>query len=430
MHEQERVEKLNKLYLLSIPACIMGSVWSYDSLWFVAISMSICFLLQFSIVLHHLGRYQAANLYANLVFCILCSVLGIAFNGKTGTENYLFVGMFTIQIQYYLQKVHWRIGLSIMVFVLFTAVKVLNWFEHPHLPIPSLWYVINIQNIVTIFFLLAYSMHEYITLISHYQQTIESQNLRLAQKQEDLIASNQIKDQLFAIIGHDLSKPIASVKGMIMLLTEKLLTPEEEAKYLNLLMGLLDSTDLTLKNLLDWGLQQNKNTQKEMISVYAEVIQNMELLQAIAAQKNIALLNTVSPKAYIYADKHQFSFVLRNLIANALKFTHVGGQVSIACESVTNDWIISVQDNGVGIKSENIAKLFSLEKRFTTRGTAKEIGTGLGLPLCKQFIENNDGHLQILSTEGEGSIFSFTIPKLNEEGINYDKVQAIERFGK
>lgn len=413
LHEQEQIVKLNKLYLLTIPACIMGSVWSYDSIWFFAISMSVCVFMQFAIVLHHWGKYQTANIYANLVFNLLCSILAIAFSGKTGTENYLFVAIFTIQLQYHFKENYWRIILSVLVFLLFTTVKIVNfnWPDHPHLPIPSLWYIIHVQNIATIFFLFIYLIREYITLLEHYQLTIQAQNEVLANKQQELIASNQVKDQLFAIIGHDLSKPIASVKGMIMLITQKLLTPEQETKYLNQLTNLLDSTDLTLKNLLDWGLQQNKIAQRETLSIYHELVQNFELLQAIAIQKNIVLQNEVHIDAYIFADKHQFAFILRNLIANALKFTHLGGKITVFSVSEESYWKISVQDNGIGIKAEDITKLFSMENRFTTRGTAKEVGTGLGLPLCKQFIENNGGVLTIISEEGKGSIFSFTMPK-------------------
>lgn len=411
LQEQERIAKLNKLYLLTIPACIMGSVWSLDSLWFPVLSMSIAVLMQVAILFHHWGWYQTANVYSNVMFNVICTILAIGFNGTTGTENYHFVAIFTIQLQFHLQKIRWRIILSIMVFLSFVLIKVVNWFDHPHFPTPHFWYVINVQNIVTIFFLLMFIMHEYISLIAHYQTKIELQNKVLAEKQSELIATNKVKDQLFAIIGHDLNKPIASIKGMIVLLTQKLLSPEQELKYLNQLTGLLDSTDLTLKNLLDWGLQQNKETQKEKIAVYNEVVHNIDLLQTIATQKNIALINQTAQNLVVYADKHQFAFILRNLIANALKFTEVGGTVRIYTSLTDNDYCnIAVQDNGVGIKESSLAKLFSLEKRFTTKGTAKEVGTGLGLPLCKQFVENNGGELSIVSEEGKGSTFSFTVP--------------------
>lgn len=411
LHEQERISKLNKLYLLSIPACIMGAAWSFDSLWFATITMTIAVLMQVAILFHHWGWYQTANIYTNIMFNVFCTIIAIGFNGKTGTENYHFVAIFTIQLQFHLQKIRWRIILSIMVFLSFVLVKVINWFDHPHFPIPQFWYVINVQNIVTIFFLLMFIMHEYITLIEHYQAKIELQNKVLAEKQSELIATNQVKDQLFAIIGHDLNKPLASIKGMIMLLTQKLLTPEQEIKYLNQLTGLLDSTDLTLKNLLDWGLQQNKKSQKENICVYREVLQNIDLLQTIATQKNITLINQTSPDLCVYADKNQLSFILRNLIANAVKFTEIGGTIRVYTSLLDDKYCnISIEDNGVGIKESSLSKLFSLEKRFTTKGTAKESGTGLGLPLCKQFVENNGGKLSIVSEEGKGSTFSFTMP--------------------
>lgn len=417
LHEQDRVLKLNKLYLLTIPACIMGSVWSYDSLWFVAISLSICLLMQLAIVMHHFGYYQTANIYSNLVFNVICTVLAFAFNGKTGTENYLFVSIFTIQVQFYRQKGYLRFVLSGIVFLLFLGVKIANCSEHSHLPIPSLWYIIYVQNICVIFFLLMFLMHEYMSMITHYQEKIEDQNEILAKKQTELIVSNQVKDQLFAIIGHDLSKPIASVKGIITLLTQKLLTPEQEIKYLNLLTNLLNSTDLTLKNLLDWGLQQNKLSDRATLSIHQEVEQNIELLSAIANQKNIEINNLVEKEAFVFVDKYQFSFILRNLIANGLKFTHPNGKIQISTEDLGESWLISVEDNGVGMSEEQIDKLFNMEKRYTTQGTAKEIGTGLGLPLCKQFVENQLGVLKISSEVSKGSTFAFTMPK-REDGAS------------
>lgn len=414
LHEQDRVRKLNKLYLLTIPACIIGSAWSYDSLWFVAISMSICILMQLAIVMHYFGYYQTANIYSNLVFNVICTVLAFAFNGKTGTENYLFVSIFTIQVQFYRQKSYLRFLLSGTVFLLFLVVKIANWSEHTHLPIPSLWYIIFIQNTCVIFFLLMFLMHEYMSMITHYQEKIEVQNEVLAKKQTELIVSNQVKDQLFAIIGHDLSKPIASVKGIITLLTQKLLTAEQELKYLNLLTNLLNSTDLTLKNLLDWGLQQNKLSDRATLYIHQEVAQNIELLSAIANQKNIEIHNLVQKEAFVFVDKYQFSFILRNLIANGLKFTHPNGKIHVFTEDLGKYWLIRVQDNGVGMSEEQIGKLFSLEKRYTTQGTGKEIGTGLGLPLCKQFIENQSGSLTIVSEPGKGSTFAFTMPKQAE----------------
>jgi signal transduction histidine kinase len=411
LHEKERITKLNKLYLLTIPACIMGSVWSFDSLWFLGISMSICFFMQFCLVFHYLGWYKFANIYANLIFNILCFVLAICFNGVTGTENYLFVDIIAIQMQYHKSKGNERIVLSIIVFLLYLLIKIINWSPHAHLPIPKYAFIILMQNIVTIFFLIMYLMHEYLTLIQNYQSEIERQNQTLALQKAELISTNQLKDQLFSIIGHDLNKPLASVKGMIGLMSEDLLTKEQQKKYLNQLTKLLDITDLTLKNLLDWGLHHDNAIQTEDFEIYPAIIQNIQLLSQIAQEKHISIHNEVDTNIKVLADPHHFSFILRNLIANALKFTHKGGKIVISAKTQGDFWEISVKDNGIGINAMYLDKLFNLEKRFSTLGTERESGTGLGLPLCKQFVIENGGNLSIVSEEGKGSIFSFTLPK-------------------
>ncbi|MFN0202123.1 MAG: sensor histidine kinase [Bacteroidia bacterium] len=405
MHEQERIIKLNKVYLLTIPACILGSLWSFDSLWFVAISLSISLFMQVSLLFHHLGWYKTANLYANITFDVLCSVLAIAFNGTTGTENYLFVSIFTVQMQYHFRKDISRSMLCIIIFALFVLVKIINHFPHPSLPIPQYAFVIYIQNVITIFFLILFLMHEYQTLVENYQQKIEEQNNVLAVKKLALETSNHVKDKLFSIIGHDLKKPLASVRGMITLLSQKLLSPEQEEKSLQQLLVLLDASDLTLKNLLDWGIEQQSEGKREAVDVYEYAEQNCQLYQSVAEQKNIRLLNHIPQGLYVSMNRHQLDFILRNLINNALKFTHLDGEVRIYIEDRDDQWAIAVADNGIGIKEEYLDKLFNLSKRFTTKGTAKESGTGLGLPLCKQFIEDNKGQLLIQSEEGKGSIF-------------------------
>lgn len=412
-HEKERIIKLNKLYLLTIPACIMGSVWSFDSLWFVVISMSICVFMQFCLLFHYLGWYRFANFYANLVFNLLCSVLAIVFNGATGTENYLFVDIIAIQLQYHKSKGNERIVLSIIVFVLYVLIKLINWFPHFSLPIPKYALVILMQNIVTIFLLIMYLMQEYLTLIQNYQSEIETQNRVLATQKTELIATNQLKDQLFSIIGHDLNKPLVSIKGILNLISEDFLTKDEQQKYLNQLTKMLDITGLTLKNLLDWGLHHNKALQTEIVSIYPSVQQNIQLLSQIAEEKQIHISNEVDASVKVLADPNHVSFVLRNLLANALKFTHKKGQVVIYAEDEGAFWRISVKDNGIGINEQYLNKLFNLEKRFSTLGTEKESGTGLGLPLCQKFISENGGNLRVESKEGRGSIFSFTLPKLS-----------------
>ena len=129
-----------------------------------------------------------------------------------------------------------------------------------------------------------------------------------------------------------------------------------------------------------------------------------------AINKQIKLKNNITVKIYAFADEQMVKTILRNLINNAVKFTHKGGIVSISCKRIKDQIKISVSDTGVGIAPEDIEKIFKIDVKHSTLGTANEIGTGLGLILCKEFIEINSGKLTIESTQNKGSTFSFTLP--------------------
>jgi signal transduction histidine kinase len=135
-----------------------------------------------------------------------------------------------------------------------------------------------------------------------------------------------------------------------------------------------------------------------------------------ANQKAIAVYTEFPPLAFVYADKEMLSTVLRNLISNAIKFTHPGGKIVISAEKKQADWMMTIADNGVGIKKEAIDKLFRIDQSYSTLGTQNEKGTGLGLLLCKEFIEKNGGRIWVESEQdgsqgSNGSKFHFTVPK-------------------
>jgi signal transduction histidine kinase len=133
------------------------------------------------------------------------------------------------------------------------------------------------------------------------------------------------------------------------------------------------------------------------------------LLDNAAGQKSIVITNTVPDNIAVYADENMMSAVLRNLISNAIKFTHPGGKINISAEK-KEELTVSVSDNGIGIPKNRIEQLFRIDENYSTSGTQNEKGTGLGLILCKEFIEKHGGKIWVESEEGKGSIFHFTLP--------------------
>jgi signal transduction histidine kinase len=244
-------------------------------------------------------------------------------------------------------------------------------------------------------------------------------NMLLLQHQEDmekrseeLERLNQVKDKFFSIISHDLRSPINALSGLLDLLDKGAVKPEELPNHVRELKTRFNHTRTLLNNLLDWTLLQmdKLNLQANRIDLHKIIEENIQLLSAVQT-KQINMVNNVPPGALAFADSNTTNLVIRNLVTNAIKFTNDGGTVEISGTEKPTEWVISIRDNGIGMNADVIKILFDKTAPYTTRGTANEKGTGLGLILCKEFVEKNGGKIWVESSEGQGSTFSFTIPK-------------------
>ncbi|KAA5545015.1 tetratricopeptide repeat-containing sensor histidine kinase [Adhaeribacter rhizoryzae] len=251
------------------------------------------------------------------------------------------------------------------------------------------------------------------TEISRQKNALADQTLKLQEQNEQLEKHHQFKNKIFSIISHDLRTPFGSIKGVLDLVQSHHLPAEEVQPVFKLLSKDVDLTMNMLHNLLIWSRAQiaEKNIALQPINLQQLAQENIELAASQAKQKNISIVNKVDEQAVALADKEQLNFVLRNLLMNAVKFTFEGGEIKVSAGEATDDNItLVVSDNGKGISQANLTKLFTKD-RFTTLGTAREKGTGLGLMLSKEFIESLQGTLVIKSTEGVGSTFVVTLPR-------------------
>lgn len=242
----------------------------------------------------------------------------------------------------------------------------------------------------------------------------------LKQSEARLQELNATKDKFFSIIAHDLKNPFNSIIGFSNLLARQITENnyEDIAKYGIIIQNSSQRAMDLLMNLLEWS-----RIQTESIAFNPECIEIVELTNSVlkslidsANQKTIKISIEFPPLVFVFADKEMISTVLRNLISNAIKFTHPGGEIVISAEKKQTEWMISIADNGVGIKKEAIDKLFRIDQTYSTIGTQNEKGTGLGLLLCKEFVEKNGGKIGVESNhEGQqgsgGSKFHFTVPK-------------------
>ena len=226
---------------------------------------------------------------------------------------------------------------------------------------------------------------------------------------------NASKDKFFSIIAHDLRGPFNSIMGFSELLVEQTTEKNhnEVEKYASIIHQSSQRAMELVTNLLEWSRLQigRMPFNPENIDI-AELIKSMiRLLIDSAQQKSIAIHTEVPKSVSILADKAMLGATLRNLVSNAIKFTHPGGEIVISVQQEPTQVIIMVADNGVGIKKEAMGKLFNMEESYSTPGTRDEKGTGLGLILCKEFVEKHGGEIHVESELGKGSKFYFNIPQ-------------------
>jgi len=234
----------------------------------------------------------------------------------------------------------------------------------------------------------------------------------MEKKQGELEQLNTVKDKFFSIISHDLRSPINALAGLMDLMDKGAIEPHELPVAIKELRVRFNHTRTLLNNLLDWTvLQMEKlNLQPSNIDLQKIVDENFELIGSIQ-NKNINLVNAVAENTIGYADRNTINLVFRNLITNALKFSNDGGELRISAAVKENEWLVSVSDNGIGMNKDIQSMLFDKINPYSSRGTANEKGTGLGLLLCKEFVEKNGGRIWVESTESKGSTFFFTVPK-------------------
>jgi signal transduction histidine kinase len=252
------------------------------------------------------------------------------------------------------------------------------------------------------------------TLLLEKQGLIQKQASELAESNKQLSIANATKDKFFSIIAHDLRNPFSTVIGFSDILIQNFRKyPDDKIeKFLGFIYtSSVHGNDL-LSNLLMWSRSQSGtisfNPETQNLS---EVIrETLTLLEGSAQKKNITLLEGIEKELYCAFDENMIKTVIRNLVSNAIKFTTESGKITIRSERKDKDILISVADTGVGIPRENQQKLFHVDSNISTKGTEKETGTGLGLILCKEFVEKHGGTIWVESEEGKGSIFKFTLP--------------------
>ena len=246
-------------------------------------------------------------------------------------------------------------------------------------------------------------------------EKISIANNKLRKSEQNLKELNTTKDTFFRIISHDLKNPFTSLMSISQLIHENYDAVDDDEKKMGVkkINQAVNHIYALLENLLTWSRSQTGQIKYHVQECdLSDLIKiNINLYMVSAHKKGIQIDYNLPDKAIAYADKEMISTVIRNLLNNAIKFTKLDSKITISLKTEDSNYKIEIQDQGEGISEENIDKLFRIDKKYKTEGSSGEKGTGLGLLLCKEFVETNKGKIGIISTLGEGSCFFFTIPK-------------------
>ncbi|MFY8000932.1 MAG: hybrid sensor histidine kinase/response regulator [Candidatus Kapaibacteriota bacterium] len=240
----------------------------------------------------------------------------------------------------------------------------------------------------------------------------------ISQQLSPLAALSLTRDRFLSLMTHDLKSAFTGVIGLAELMSAKYqdMSAEEFDETLQLMNETVQSTYGLLDSFLEWSRLQigGMSASPHNFDLHLSLLRVTSLLTANANNKKIKLHNTIPEETRLYADERMTEAILRNLLYNAVKFTNLGGTVTIRCQDDDSDKTmlrIAVEDTGIGISEEDIVRLLEPENEFTTLGTFGEKGTGLGVLFCRELAEKNGGTLRIESIKNYGSTFSFTLPK-------------------
>ncbi|GAK53626.1 response regulator receiver sensor signal transduction histidine kinase [Candidatus Moduliflexus flocculans] len=262
-------------------------------------------------------------------------------------------------------------------------------------------------------------LEQYADILAKKNTELATKNAELDEKNVQLNALNADKDLFFSIIAHDLRNPISALRELPQIIIENLesYSQDDLRRMISMQRDAAKNLFELLENLLTWSRIQRGMIEHEPqpINLKEIVDRNIALLAANAYSKKISVKNDITFPAIIYVDYKMMDTVLRNLLSNAIKFTGEDGNIEFTAIEQDQFIQVAIRDTGMGIGENYVPKLFRIDEQYRRTGTANERGTGLGLILCKEFVERNGGRIWVESEVGKGSTFRFTSPKFSKE---------------
>ena len=280
-----------------------------------------------------------------------------------------------------------------------------------YLNTPIIYYTVSFGRII---FNMTWSMATGLLALLYFKNEQVIYQKQIEEKNKELERLNQAKQKLFSIIAHDLRSPIAQLKGSLELVSKEYISAQVFKEISARLSSEVDHLQSTLDNLLRWSMSQLQGleTKPEKISLPEVVNEKLALFESSMKKKNITIVSE-GIDLFVWADMDYFQLAVRNLISNAIKYSYPDSEIIIRGSKKGNQVIIEIADKGIGLNEAMKQSILNSVTLNSTSGTAQEKGTGLGLKLCKEFIEKNNGKVWVESIEHEGSSFFISLPSAN-----------------
>ena len=350
------------------------------------------------LIINSYRKFLLGRLVLTILSSLLFTTSAIFF--RNGSEYYLLVNLIIIVIYFSEKKI--LIPISLINCLLFLGVKVFLSTSAVYDTVPFSRIIFNITwALVTMVFALLFFKREQL----NYQKQVEEKNRELQQL-------NDTKEKLFSIIAHDLRSPIGQLRNSLDLVNKEYISPEKFIEISTKLSTEVDQLQGTLDNLLKWSISQLKGIQvnPERTGLETVLEKKFILFKQKMEQKNISL-QVEGVNQSILVDPDHLRLVLRNLISNAIKYSYRNSTIIIRSYTKGQKVFIEVVDKGAGMGEKTSSSIFNPENFMSNAGTENEKGTGLGLKLCKEFIEKNNGQIWVESKENEGTTFYISLPE-------------------
>lgn len=391
--------------------------------------VNLIFILWYSLIpfFNHRHKYKAAVFAGNLSFAPMAILLAFSYGGTLPVEHFLFIALAITFFSF--TKVRDIILFSIINSFAYVCIVVMRnnqWFPpvKPSLvPFETLFEISDIFIVLTTFSLVLFSVNRLYQRMEKEQKAnakeLKKKTIIVEQLLEDARKSNATKLKLLKVISHDLRAPFTGLLGLTELMEQQYerYSKDEMKEMLRMLSDSSKNTLMLIENLVQWSkLQSNKmKPDRKNLRINSIIKQNITIYSNMAIQKNIRFVNEIDDFLLVNADENMLMMIVRNLINNAIKFTNEGGNIKLMAVPKRRYVSISVADSGIGMSAEQINAVLVSEEQSSKAGTSGEKGSGLGLILCKEFVEKHNCRMYIDSQPGGGTVITFTMPVAKPE---------------